>query len=92
MTTDDTPITAAATRRDIPAEAAAILLELAAAKQQAELNLAIAGNMARAMCGAPADWELRAEGSSVFFAAPQPARPAAPIATLTAANDDNRGA
>ena len=61
------------TRIDIPAPAATMLLDLATAKQQAELNLAIAGNMARAMCGAPVDWELRAENGAVFFAAPAPA-------------------
>ena len=66
MTSDNTPASI-----PIPAPAATMLLDLAAAKRQAETNLAIAGNMARAMCGAPADWELRAENGAVFFAAPE---------------------
>ena len=52
----------------VPAKAAKILLELSIERTQAQLRLDIAGNMARAMCGAPDDWELRAESGQVFFA------------------------
>ena len=52
----------------LPAAAGQMLLELSIAKQQAELHLVIASNMARLMVAAPADWELRAENGAVYFA------------------------
>lgn len=60
------------TRIDVPAKAGIMLLELSAARQQAELNLNLASGMARLMAGAPDDWELRAENGSVYFAPPNP--------------------
>jgi hypothetical protein len=54
----------------LPAKAAAQLLALAQARNEAQMRLDDASSMARAMAEAPPDWELRAEDGLVVFAPP----------------------
>lgn len=66
-----TPVTDYETTRiDVPAKAAAVILALAQQRDIAQMRLDDAGNMARAMADAPAEWELKAENGQVFFAPP----------------------
>lgn len=58
------------TTKWVPTKAASIILALAQQRDLAQMRLDIAGNMARAMCDAPDDWELKAENGNVFFAPP----------------------